>query len=62
MTNLVPVEGVDEAQALNGHGVWIRYENVGHDFLDDDSDSYDSGAASDAMARILATLAATLPQ
>ena len=59
---LVPAEGVDEAQSINSHGVWIRYEGVGHDFLDDDTDSYHSGAASDAMARILATLAATLGQ
>ena len=57
---LVPAEGVDEAQRINAHGQWIRYEGVGHDFLDDDSDSYHSGAASDALARILATLSATL--
>lgn len=57
---LVPADGVDEAQRLNAHGRWIRYEGVGHDFLDDDTDSYHSGAASDAMARILATLEATL--
>ena len=57
---LVPAEGVDEAQGLNPHGVWIRYEGVGHDFLDDDSDAYHSGAASDSLARILATLEATI--
>ena len=56
----VPVAGVDEAQLLNGHGRWIRYEGVGHDFLDGDLDTYHSGAASDAHSRILATLAATL--
>lgn len=57
---LVPPEGVDEAQRRNGHGQWILYEGVGHDFLDDDSDSYHHGATSDALARLLALLAATL--
>lgn len=57
---LVPADGVDEAQRLNTHGRWIRYEGVGHDFLDDDVATYHSGAASDAMARILALLEATL--
>ena len=57
---LVPAEGIDEAQLRNGHGQWIRYEGVGHDFLDDDVETYHSGAASDAIARILALLDATL--
>jgi carboxymethylenebutenolidase len=57
---LVPAAGADEAQRLNAHGRWILYEGVGHDFLDDNSDGYHSGAASDATARILATLEATL--
>ena len=57
---LVPVEGVDEAQRRNPHGKWILYEGVGHDFLDDDSNSYHSGAAGDTLVRLLALLAATL--
>lgn len=57
---LVPPEGVDEAQRRNAHGQWILYEGVGHDFLDDDSDSYHSGAAGDTIARLLALLAAAL--
>lgn len=57
---LVPAEGVDEAQRRNRHGQWILYEGVGHDFLDDDSASYHHGAMSDALARLLALLAATL--
>lgn len=57
---LTPAEGVDEAQRRNPHGRWILYEGVGHDFLDDDSDSYHHGAAGDAMARILAVLSAAL--
>ena len=58
--HLVPAEGVDEAQRRNEHGQWILYEGVGHDFLDDDSDSYHHGAASDTLARLLALLSATL--
>ena len=58
--DLVPAEGVDEAQRRNPHGKWILYEGVGHDFLDDDSDSYHPGAAGDMIARLLALLAATL--
>lgn len=57
---LVPPEGVDEAQRRNAHGQWILYEGVGHDFLDDDSASYHHGAAGDAFARLLALLAAGL--
>ena len=57
---LVPVAGVDEAQRRNPHGKWILYEGVGHDFLDDDSDSYHPGAAGDMLARLLALLAATI--
>ena len=57
---LVPVESVDEAQRRNPHGKWILYEGVGHDYLDDDSDSYHAGAAGDTLARLLALLAATL--
>ena len=57
---LVPAESVDKAQRLNAHGRWIRYEGVGHDFLDDDTELYHAGAAGDAKARILATLNATL--
>jgi len=57
---LVPAEGVDEAQRRNRHGKWILYEGVGHDFLDDDSASYHPGAAGDMISRLLALLAATL--
>ncbi len=59
---LVPSEGVDEAQRRNPHGRWILYEGVGHDFLDDDSDGYHPGAAGDTIARLLALLGATLGQ
>lgn len=58
--DLVPIAGVDEAQRRNPHGQWILYEGVGHDFLDDDSDSYHRGAAGDSLARILAVLSAAL--
>ena len=58
--SLVPAAGVDEAQRRNPHGKWILYEGVGHDFLDEDSDSYHSGAAGDTLARLLALLQATL--
>ena len=57
---LVPAAGVDEAQRRNPHGRWILYEGVGHDFLDDDSDSYHHGAAGDAFARVLAVLSSAL--
>ncbi len=57
---LVPADGVDEAQRRNPHGTWIRYEGVGHDFLDDDADTYHGGAAADAMARVLALFDAVL--
>ena len=60
--DLIPAEGVDAAQQLNPHGQWILYEGVGHAFLDDDADTYHSGAASDAMARLLSLLRTNLPQ
>ncbi len=59
---LVPVEGVDEAQSRNPHGQWLLYDGAGHDFLNAESDDYDAGAAGDAVARIIKLLAATLPE
>lgn len=58
--HLVPAAGVDEAQRLNPHGRWILYEGVGHDYLDDDTDSYHHAATGDTLARLLRLLAATL--
>ncbi len=59
---LVPPEGVDEAQRRNPHGQWLLYDGAGHDFLDAESDDYDAGAAGDAFQRILRLFGATLPQ
>lgn len=59
---LVPAEGVDEAQRRNPHGQWLLYTGAGHGFLDPDSPDYDAAAAGDAMQRILKLLAATLPE
>ncbi len=59
---LVPAESVDAAQHLNPHGQWILYQGVGHDFLDEDSPSYDAGAAGDAFQRIVGLMRAHLPQ
>lgn len=58
---LIPPQGVDAAQQLNPHGQWILYQGVGHDFLDEDSDQYNAGAAGDAFQRILALMTAHLP-
>lgn len=49
---LIPASGVDVAQGLNASGVWILYDDTGHDFLDDGADGYHAGAASDARVRI----------
>lgn len=59
--DLVPADGVDEAQRRNPHGQWLLYDGAAHDFLDAESDDYDAGAAGDAMQRIIKLLAATLP-
>lgn len=58
----IPVEGVDVAADLNTTGQWIVYESTGHDFLDPDAATYQSGAAADAAVRIPRFLAATLPK
>jgi carboxymethylenebutenolidase len=60
--DLVPAEGVDEAQRRNAHGQWLLYTDAGHDFLDADSPNYDAAAAGDAFQRILKLLRATLPE
>lgn len=58
---LVDASTVDEAQRRNDHGQWLLYDGAGHNFFDIGAASYDSGAAADATARILAFFAATLP-
>lgn len=58
---LVPAEGVDEAQRRNAHGQWLLYQGAGHGFLDEDADTYDAAASGDAFQRILKLLAVTLP-
>ncbi len=58
----VPVESVDLAAQLAPGGQWLLYEGAGHDFLDPDAPSYHGGAASDAEARMLELLGATMPQ
>jgi carboxymethylenebutenolidase len=57
----VPVESVDLAAQLAPGGQWLLYEGAGHDFLDPDATSYHGGAASDAEARMLELLGATMP-
>jgi carboxymethylenebutenolidase len=58
----VPVESVDVAAQLAPGGQWLLYEGASHDFLDPDAASYHGGAASDAEARMLELLGATMPQ
>ncbi|MFO7300350.1 MAG: dienelactone hydrolase family protein [Actinomycetes bacterium] len=58
---LIDSSTVDEAQNRNAHGQWLLYAGAKHSFCDPDSDDYDAGAAADAMARIKAFFAATLP-
>ena len=57
---LISSESVDVAQALNPSGTWILYEGARHGFLNDGTDEFHPGAASDAMARIPAFLASHL--
>lgn len=58
---LIDNSTVDEAQRRNSHGQWLLYQDAGHDFLDIESEGFDSAAAADATARILAFFSATLP-
>lgn len=58
---LISVETIDEAQNRNPNGQWLVYDGAGHDFIDDDSDQYEPGAASDALARVTQFFRATLP-
>ena len=58
---LIDNSTVDEAQRRNGHGQWLLYQDAGHDFLDVEAKGFDSAAAADATARIVAFFKATLP-
>jgi dienelactone hydrolase len=58
---LISPESVDEAQRRNPTGQWLLYEGAGHGFLDPSSDTYDSGAANDALARTIGLFLGTLP-
>jgi carboxymethylenebutenolidase len=58
---LIDNETVDEAQSRNGHGLWLLYEGAGHDFWNEESDTYDSGAEGDMFARLLDFYRANLP-
>lgn len=49
---LVPVDDIMAARARVPHAEWVLYENVGHDFLDDYLDDFDSEAHKDAVQRI----------
>lgn len=49
----VDVAVVSQAREYQPRSEWVIYEDVGHGFLDDLSDSYDSAAARDAMARLI---------
>lgn len=59
--DLIAAESVDEAQRRNPSGSWLLYENAGHGFGDDGSSDFDSGAAADSVARLVAFFTATLP-
>lgn len=52
---------VDEAQNRNAHGTWLLYEGAGHDFWNEESPDYDSGAGADMSARLLEFFRSTLP-
>ena len=57
---LIDPASVDEAQRRNEHGQWLLYEDAAHGFLDIDAALYQSGAANDAFARLLAFFKSTL--
>ncbi len=50
---LIDNDTVDEAQNRNGHGTWLLYEGAGHDFWNEESPEFDSGAGADMSARLL---------
>jgi carboxymethylenebutenolidase len=52
---------VDAAQDRNQHGQWLLYEGAGHNFWNEESAEYHSGAASDMLARLYEFYRATLP-
>ena len=58
---LIANETVDEAQERNGHGLWLLYEGARHDFWNEESPDFDSGAESDMFARLLEFYRSTLP-
>lgn len=58
---LISVETVDEAQNRNPGGQWLLYDGARHDFINDDSDQYEPGAAADAQARLAQFFQSTLP-
>ncbi len=60
--SLIAAESVDEAQRRNPGGTWLLYEAAGHSFADDTSADYDSGAAADAIVRIIGFFGNALPE
>lgn len=59
---LVPVDEIMAVRARVPHAEWALYENVGHDFLDDYLDDFDSEAHKDAVERIAAFCEKHLPK
>lgn len=59
---LVPLEDIMAARARVPHAEWVLYEHVGHDFLDDYRDDFDSEAQKDAVERIAAFCEKHLPK
>lgn len=49
---LIPPQSVDVARQIAAGGMWLLYEGVGHDFVNEASAGYDGDAASDALARL----------
>ncbi|MFN2486141.1 MAG: dienelactone hydrolase family protein [Acidimicrobiia bacterium] len=58
---LIDNSTVDEAQSRNDHGLWLLYEGAGHEFWNEESSAYDSGAGVDMVARLIEFYRATLP-
>jgi carboxymethylenebutenolidase len=59
---LIDTSTVDEAQRRNDHGLWILYDQAGHNFLDIGADLYDADAAADAGPRLVEFFKANLPK
>jgi dienelactone hydrolase len=57
---LIDASTVDEAQRRNDHGLWILYDEAGHNFLDIGADLYDADAAADAGPRLVEFFKANL--